>query len=157
MERLFETDPQLTDSQFLSGAEKRKILKHWELFLKHGCRWEHFTNALYEHLHQHCSFIAHYDRRGFYETYFETGDDTVHFLSQFEKRKAEPHGTPRSIEYGMTYWVTGDYADINKAMIEVASIYIPTLEKVARLSQLEADVAQARLLLAKHNIELKEK
>ena len=58
-------------------------------------RFAHFTKRLYEHLHLHCSFIAHYNRLGFYAEYFERGEDTARFLSQFDSR-----GDCRSVEYG---------------------------------------------------------
>jgi len=86
---------QLHDTKFMSAAEKSKVLKNWEAFLKSGLEKDKFTQVLYNHLTQHCSFIAHCDIHGFYATYFESGDDTLHFLSQFDTRQ----GIPRSIEY----------------------------------------------------------
>lgn len=142
----------MQDTQFMSAAEKMKVLRQWELFLKSGCTWEKFTKALYEHLHLHCSFIAHYDRAGFYSTYFESGDDMAHFLSQFDQRQAQACGIPLSIEYGMTYWATGDYADINMAMIQVASKYIPQLTEIAQNHQKDVDVARAMALFKKHGL-----
>jgi len=145
---------ELHDSKFMLAAEKRKVLRHWELFLKSGLQREKFTKPLYEHLINHCSFIAHYDRWGFYSTYFENGDDTVAFLSQFDDRK----GIPKSIEYGMTYWLTGEeYYDINSEMVRTASKYIPVLIQQAKNRQKESDVAQARALLAKHGVDLEER
>jgi len=145
---------ELHDSEFMPAAEKRKVLRHWELFLKSGLQREKFTKPLYDHLIQHCSFIAHYDRWGFYSTYFENGDDTVAFLSQFDDRK----GIPKSIEYGMTYWLTGEeYYDINSEMVRLASKYVPVLIQQAKNRQKEADVAQARALLAKHGVDLEER
>ena len=143
-----------TDTQFMSAREKTRVIQQWERFLQHGCKWEHFTKGLYHHLIQHCSFIAHYDRAGFYGTYFHNGEDTVHFLKQFDAREAIACGIPRSVEYGETWWVNGDYEDINKAMIEVAGKYIPGLVQSAEESQRNADLLQARALLAKHGLKL---
>ena len=78
----------LKDSQFLSAAEKKRVLKQWDTFLKYGCQQKHFFKALYNHLILHCSFIAHYDRGGFYATYFTNGEDIAHFLTQFDNRMA---------------------------------------------------------------------
>jgi len=144
----------LKDTKFMSAQEKERVLRQWEQFLKSGLAREKFTKALYEHLHLHCSFIAHYDIHGFYATYFESGDDIATFLSQFDERNAEFSGIPRSVEYGMTYWATGDYEDINRAMIKVASKYIPALLEQARLSQRKHDILQAETLLTKHGIKL---
>ena len=140
---------ELKDTKFMSAAEKRRVLKQWETFLKYGCKAEHFTKPLYHHLMQHCSFIAHYDRGGFYATYFEEPEDTAHFLSQFDNR----NGLPRSVEYGMTYWITdSDYGDINVAMCQVASKYLDVLTGIANKQQKERDVLRARSLLAKHGL-----
>jgi len=105
------------DSEFLSAREKWLVLRHWVRFLKHGLRFADFTRRLYEHLHLHCSFIAHYDRAGFYATYFERGEDAMRFLSQFDQR-----GEGRSVEYGGTWWLSGEYADLNQAMVVSSSI-----------------------------------
>ena len=41
---------QLHDAKFMSAAEKSKVLKNWELFLKSGLDQDKFTQALYHHL-----------------------------------------------------------------------------------------------------------
>ena len=139
----------MKDAKFMTAQEKEKVLRNWESFLSSGCSKTMFTKALYHHLINHCSFIAHYDINGFYSTYFEEGEDTARFLSQFDNS----NGIPKSIEYGMLYWYTDpDYNDLNSAMCSVASKYIPVLIKVARLNQVKADTARARSLLAKHGL-----
>lgn len=143
----------MKDTQFMTAVEKERVLKQWETFLKHGLKLEHFTKGLYNHLIQHCSFIAHYDRGGFYATYFERGEDKALFLSQFDKR-AGISGIPPSIEYGMTYWAEGDYADINRAMIDVATKYIPALLEQARQEQRSSDIAEAQRLLSRHGMKV---
>ena len=137
-----------SDTQFMSAREKALVLKTWVRFLPKGLLFEDFTDRLYKHLSLHCSFIAHYDRAGFYAEYFERGEDTIRFLSQFDKR-----GECRSVEYGATWWLQGDYEDVNRAMIEEAAKYIPALAEKAQVTQRDADVAQARALLAKHGLE----
>ena len=141
---------QLHDSKFMSAAEKTKVLKHWEMFLKGGLEKDKFTQALYHHLIQHCSFIAHYDLHGFYATYFENGESILAFLSQFDTR----NGIPRSIEYGdLSGWLTDeDYYDVNIEMCRIAWRYIPDLELKANNDQRHSDLAQAELLLKKHGI-----
>ncbi len=99
-----------------TAREKELVLRAWVRFLKGGLRFGGFSRRLYEHLHLHCQFIAHYDRAGFKGTYFECGEDFVRFLSQFDGR-----GECRSVEYGMTLWLNGDYGDLAKAMIEEAA------------------------------------
>lgn len=139
----------MKDTKFMSALEKQKVLRQWELFLKSGLAREKFTKSLYHHLIQHCSFIAHYDLNGFYSTYFEEGEDTVKFLSQFDNQ----NGIPASVEYNMIYWYTDpDYNDINSAMCRIASKYIPGLISKATGSQRQVDVLRARALLAKHGL-----
>ena len=97
--------PQFTDTQFMSAAAKRHVFRHWSEFLRtlaaggaNRDRWfQKFSKALYDHLIQHCSFIAHYDRGGFFHTYFATGDGIRRFGRQFD-RTANPNGV--SVEYG---------------------------------------------------------
>ena len=136
------------DAEFMSARDKELVLKAWLRFLKNGLRFEDFEKRLYEHLHLHCSFIAHYNRAGFYAEYFERAEETARFLSQFDKR-----GECRSVEYGWTLWLDGEYADLNRAMVEEGSKYVPGLIEKARLSQRQADIAEAQRLLAKHDLQ----
>src|SRR6266571_7509863 len=96
------------DAEFMSARDKGLVLKAWLRFLKNGLRFEDFTKRLYEHLHLHCSFIAHYNRAGFHAEYLERGEDTAQFLSQFDAR-----GECRSVEYGDDWWLSDEYADLN--------------------------------------------
>jgi len=143
---------ELRDTKFMSADEKRKVLKQWELFLKSGLERDKFSKPLYNHLIQHCSFIAHYDINGFYSTYFKEGEDTVHFLSQFDDRD----GMPKSVEYGwLSGWLTNDdYGDVNIEMVRIAGKYIPELMATAVNKQMVDDVTRAKLLLAKHGIKV---
>jgi hypothetical protein len=137
------------DVEFMSAREKRLVLNAWVRFLKNGLRFEDFSDRLYRHLTLHCSFIAHYNRAGFYQTYFENGEDSARFLSQFDKR-----GECQSVEYGGSWWLNGDYEDVNRAMIEEASGYIPGLLEKAQAKARESDLAEARRLAAKHGFEV---
>src|SRR2546425_5455766 len=100
------------DSEFLSAHDKTLVLKVWVRFLKNGLRFEDFSDRLYKHLTLHCSFIAHYNRAGFYAEYFERGEDTARFLSQFDER-----GECRSVEYGGSWGVYGGYPGIHETII----------------------------------------
>ena len=60
----------LKDSEFMSAEQKKRMLRQWDRFIKRAFSFELFTNAIYQHLNLHCGFIAHYNRSGFYFTYW---------------------------------------------------------------------------------------
>jgi hypothetical protein len=60
----------LKDSEFMDAEQKRKVLTQWDRFVKGGFSFHLFTDNLYQHLILHCGFIAHYNRSGFYSTYW---------------------------------------------------------------------------------------
>ena len=131
----------------MSASEKALVLKAWVRFLKKGLRFADFTDRLYKHLTLHASFIAHFSRAGFFTTYFEHGEDIARFLSQFDGR-----GECHSVEYGGSWWREGEYADLNRAMMEEGAPYIPGLIAKAQSSQRDADIAYAHELFAKHGL-----
>ncbi len=60
----------LKDSRFMTGEQKKKVLRQWDGFIESGFSLSLFTDAIYQHLNLHCGFIAHYNRTGFYSTYW---------------------------------------------------------------------------------------
>jgi hypothetical protein len=90
----------MKSTRFMTAEEKGKVLKDWQRFIESDFSMAKFTKSLYDHLIQHCSFIAHYNRHGFYSSYFEDPEDTMRFLKQFDKDFA-----CKSVEYGMDYWL----------------------------------------------------
>ena len=129
---------QFKDVEFLTAKEKELILRSWTRFLKNGLRKEDFTKRLYEHLHLHCGFIAHYDIHGFYSTYFTdiTGKERFfdHLFGDYNQRCQ-----------------IDDYKDIQEAMYQVYQEY---KEKYA--SQVKDDIKE-RIELLKACIERAEK
>ena len=71
------------DVKFMSAKEKERVVEDFRRFLKNNFDRKYFTKRLYEHLHLHCSFIAHYDIDGFYATYFDEPEMSIEFLNQF--------------------------------------------------------------------------
>ena len=123
----------LTDVQFMTARQKDLVLKGWRKFLRHGLKKQHFTKRLYEHLHVHCGFIAHYNRHGFYATYFEAGQDAERFFEAF-----------------CAYHAGADYEDLNTAMREEYARHRDMISRQAedditqRLELLEACVKRAK-------------
>lgn len=62
-----------TDVEFMSATEKTKVYKKWVSFLNNHFSEKQFSKQLYQHLHAHCGYIAHYNRYGFYGEYFGKG------------------------------------------------------------------------------------
>lgn len=70
----------LKDSKFMTAEQKKKVLRQWDKFVDGGFSFHLFTDAIYQHLNLHCGFIAHYNRMGFYSTYWN--DNFVGFTRQ---------------------------------------------------------------------------
>jgi len=96
----------------MSAKEKKAVSRDWQRFIESDFDRKYFTKRLYDHLHLHCSFIAHFNIHGFFGTYFENPEHTLEFLKQFDKDYGH-----KSIEYGSTYWFTSeDCHDLNSEM-----------------------------------------
>ena len=127
-----------TDAKFMTAQEKALVLKSWERFLRNSMKREHFTKRLYEHLHLHCGFIAHYNILGFYTEYFEAGQDTERFFEHFCSYTAQNYGA------------CAEYDDLHVAMREVfekhkASITQQVEQDVNRkIAVLDASVQRAK-------------
>ncbi len=143
-------DPKLSDEQFMSAAEKQKVLRAWKRFLKGGCTKSQFTEDLYHHLSQHCSFIAHFNRHGFYDFYFDgPSPDVLRFLDQFD-----PNQPGISAEYGTTHWLSSHStgADLNHAMRKTAWPHVQTLRKKFAERIRQRDIGAASRVLARYGL-----
>ena len=78
--------PAFKDSEFMTVRDKELVLAQWRRFVERGFNFEHFTDRLYKHLTLHCSFIAHFDRSGFYSTYFENPEATIQIPPAVRRR-----------------------------------------------------------------------
>ncbi len=121
------------DAQYMTAQQKRRVLGDWVRFFAGGMEIKRFTKVLYEHLIQHCSYIAHYSRTGFFDTYFADPEALQRFLDQFDRSKGCV-----SAEYGNTYWirdgndVSEQYYDLNAAMVDAVADMLPALREQAR-------------------------
>ena len=140
-------DIELKDSEFMTVKEKKTVLRQWDRFLKGGMREKDFTKALYKHLINQCSFIAHFDQYGFYATYFIDPEATVKFIQQFDST----YGCV-SIEYGATWWINGEYEDINTEMCRRVDKYKTVLYARLNGEARSKDIETAKVLLEKHGV-----
>jgi hypothetical protein len=142
--------PIFSDESYLTAQQKNKVLHAWARFLKGGCLKSQFTEDLYNHLTQHCSFIAHFDRHGFYNFYFERiTPDLARFFDQFDPRKPGI-----SAEYGMTYWLNDGHTgtDLNREMREAAGPFLDGLRNNFEEIRRQRDISTARSLLAQYGL-----
>jgi hypothetical protein len=118
----------MTDTRFLSAEGKKYILRQWKTFIKSGFNPGRFTETVYEHLHLHCGFIAHYDRSGFYYTYWN--DEVIRFAAEngYETAPA-PKVFYEWERFLRAVDIRGEYADINTAMMIVLEDELDALIK----------------------------
>ncbi len=122
-----------TDAQYMTAQQKRRVLGDWVRFFADGMALKRFTKRLYQHLTLHAEFIAHFNRHGFFDTYFANPESFQRFLDQFDRSKGCV-----STEYGMTYWirdgndVSAEYYDLNNALVDAIADMLPTLRDEAR-------------------------
>jgi hypothetical protein len=148
-----------TDAEYMTAGQKTHVFGAWKKFVAAVAAGKtkeelfgFFTDPIYKHLTLHCGgFIAHYNRLGFFETYFEEPEDTVRFFGQFD-----PDGDQRSVEGGYDWWVRGGngtqapYHDLNNAMCEVTRPHLTAIRLLGSKRQETLDLARANILLAKH-------
>jgi len=104
------------DAEYLSAKEKGQIHKHFERFVNGGFQRNDFANRLYEHLHLHCGFIAHYSISGFYDTYFNGNKNELEtFVEHFLEREELSGG----YKYNGYNCADKPYRDINVAMANI--------------------------------------
>jgi hypothetical protein len=142
----------MKDAQFMTAKEKESVLRQWIRFVKNQFKQNDFTEALYKHLSLHCSFIAHYNRAGFYATYFERPETTAKFLSQFDKDKG-----CKSVEYGGYYWIKyPEFDDLNSAMCDAIEPFKRAVYLLCETQEKQNDLAIAKALMEKHGIPVPE-
>lgn len=140
-----------SDTQFMTAAEKLSVARQWERFLKHlalrGYAGQDgfplFPKGLYNHLHLHCGYIAHYDRHGYYCTYFTDPADCAGFIAPWVDGDKLPDMMP-------------EYRDIGEYMLSVARKYGPSIMVKAQTAVRSQDIALAHQLLAKHGVDVAE-
>lgn len=145
-----------SDSDFLSARDKYLVYTKYRSFLDslkkeyekprevhgriHSAPFFRFHERLYEHLHLECGFIAHNNREGFYHTYFEDPEDTIHFIDHM--KKAEEH-------------CNKEFTDINEALAEETKRQAQQLNQAMSMRIKKRDIETARSLLKRHGLKIK--
>ena len=140
--------------KFMTDLDKKKIYVNFVKLLNNHFKFTLFKKNLYEHFHQHCGFIAHYNLHGFYGEYFETAANfhfnvngyknpmhecggnlnsksTLSHGEQFYAIYEELNGSRDGlgefydkIGSNMNYGGYGDYADLDNAIKDAFSEYM---------------------------------
>jgi hypothetical protein len=129
------TSMTFADVRYMTASDKEKLAKGWRTLVKHGFKWEHFTDRIYAHLTLRVGHIAHFDRSTFYATWLEQGGDRVEFLDRF-----------------LSYRVMDDYADVHAVMVSTVRECEVALREQARVDEVDRltamrDQLNARLLV----------
>lgn len=112
----------MTDTKFMSSAEKKDVLKKWVAFLSNHFKPTTFNKKLYQHLHLHCGYIAHYNQNGFYGNYFEAPAQ-FHWLA---------FGTKKTVTEYDGYMVGGNHVGVNAIESKEAFVNIWTEVNLSR-------------------------
>jgi len=104
------------DVEFMSKDDKYKVAKLFKRFVQSGFKPEQFKKRVYEHLHLHCGFIAHYNINGFYHEYFNgSKEDLKRFVEHFLNLEAVmPEDKYNGYNVGFA-----PYSDINKVLADI--------------------------------------
>lgn len=131
------------DTQFTTAEQKKKALESFLRVLETR-DLEKMDKNLYNHLHLHCGFIAHYDIHGFRAEY--SGQEFRRFVQHFDQNNPNFFG-----------WLMGldaEYGDINRAMVKAATAMAPEIYKELDDQLAAAEVVLCKKLAEKHGLTL---
>ena len=74
--------PAFKATEFSTVEDKQKFAKHFQRFVTGGFKRTVFPKWFYTRLSGCFGMIAHYNLRGFYDTYFETLDGKHEFIQE---------------------------------------------------------------------------
>ncbi|MCF8012212.1 MAG: hypothetical protein K9L17_13410 [Clostridiales bacterium] len=140
--------PQFYDAKFFTAKEKERAYKCFQRVIKNR-DINKMDKNLYNHLHLHCSFIAHYNMLGFKEEF--SGRNFRRFIQHFDRN------APGFGEGALGWWIKdSDYRDINEAMVELVTSVAPQIYH--ELDNLEAQEEKklAKALAKKHGLKVVE-
>ncbi len=142
---LFEpcAEQKYADSQFLSAKQKEKAYKTFERVLRER-DINKMDHNLYDHLHLHCGFIAHYSIHGFKDEY--SGLEFRRFVEHFD-RNSEMFNS-------WCHWAKGEYADVNQDMVNLATSMAPQIYAELAQKQRSAEIELCKALAAKNGLKV---
>jgi len=102
--------PQFTPTQWDTAQDKATFAKHFVRFVQSDFAAKQFTDRFYRRLSNTFGHIAHYNRGGFWDTFFTTTADKVRFLEQTIQHPCcgDPAWTYSDVERALQAWLHDD-------------------------------------------------
>lgn len=154
MTPVFSAD-QFTPTKWSTAADKAKFANHFVRFVQSDFQDTVFPKWFYSRLSQTFGHIAHYNKQGFYETFFQSTKDKLRFLAitaghiglyaePAEQRGGmgicgDPAWTYSDVERALRAWV--NEKDLVRAYMAKAKAETETGER-AELARLTAKYAK---------------
>lgn len=106
MEQVFSAN-QFTATKWETAEQKAKFANHFVRFATNGCRATMFPQWFYTRLSMTFGHIAHYDRSGFYSTWFSDRAGASEFFDRVAGWVAygDPEYTYSDVERALQQWV----------------------------------------------------
>ena len=104
-------DPsQFTPTQWSTAQDKAAFANRFVRFVQSDFAEKHFTKKCYQRLSNTFSHIAHYNRGGFWETFFTTTADKVRFLKMTVQYPCygDPSWTFSDVERAVQAWIKAE-------------------------------------------------
>ena len=102
--------PQFTPTQWNTTEDKTAFAKRFVRFVQNDFAAKQFTDKFYRRLCSTFGNIAHYNRGGFWDTFFTTTADKVRFLEQTLQHLCygDPAWTYSDVERALQAWLRAD-------------------------------------------------
>jgi hypothetical protein len=96
------------EGKFWTAKDKAKWANNFVRFVQSGCSEQYYDKQMYEHLHLHMGFIAHYNQQGFWDARFATLDrqlETLEALLYGYGRHGDPRHTWSDVSQALAQWL----------------------------------------------------
>lgn len=131
------TADQFKPTKFDTADDKLWFAKQFVKFVKSGFEHRHFTDRFYRRLSNTFGHIAHYDRGGFWQTFFDSTEGKVRFLEITLRHPCygDPAWTYSDVERELKRWlaVEGTLAKYRERLAgEVEAVERAEFERLQR-------------------------
>ena len=132
-----------SDTKFFTAKQKERAYRCFARVLRERDISKMDKN-LYEHLIQHCGFIAHYSIHGFKAEY--SGRNFRRFVERFDRNSR--------VFAGWNHWVGGEYADVNNDMVDLATAMAPQIYAELDVAEKVAEIRLCKAIAEKYGLKV---